>query len=110
MDGSITLLGDIDIKLDEVPNERIMAGSAAGKFDFEKLTLTLDYRIRFRTGTPEDQLVEGVDFSLGTVSASTVVEPRFQYIYPRPMGDDLKTLTVGKDGSGDVLVIAGGIL
>jgi hypothetical protein len=23
------------------------------------------------------------------------------------MGDDLKTLTVGKDGSGDVLVIAG---
>ena len=108
VDGSITLMGDIDIKLDEVPHERIMAGSAMGKFDFEKLTLTLDYRIRFRTETPEDQLVEGVDFSLGKVSASTEAEPRFEYIYPRPMGDDLKTLTVGKDGSGATLLIAGG--
>lgn len=91
-----------------MPHEKIQAGSAAGKFDFEKLTLTLDYRIRFRTDTPEDQLVEGVDYSLGNVTASTVVEPRFEYIYPRPMGDDLRTLTVGKDGRGDVLVIAGG--
>ena len=86
--GSVTLMGNVNVRLVDVPHEIIQAGSATGKFDFEKLTLTLDYRIRFRTDTPEDQLVEGVDDSLGNVSASTAVEPRFEYIYPRPMGGD----------------------
>ena len=95
--GTFSPLGGIEVSLTDIPDGFVDSMTWTGAMTL--LSVELDYRIEFETATPEQDRIEGADFALGKINAKAVTPPMFEWIYPRPAGDDYHALAAAAGGT-----------